>query len=540
MNIISYHADKAYGIYNSFGEHLKPCGFEDTLDFLLEHDGIKVFDQLDCAVAGILALIGITAKEAERLFEHGRINFTGSPYRLTYYAGKYMAVYKGFGVNELKAEFSDASQYDAILDNMALENDEQPIKQSVDYALKVATEVYDCLVGLGLQPENLISPSNVFIRQKFDKEKYNIPTMDDVPISVLQYADECVKGNYVEAFQRGYFEQAYDYDINSAYSFHASQLLDICRGNWVYSKEYQKSATYGFAKCEINIDDTISPVIFKAQDQNYTPCGLFETYLTKSEIDYINENIGYATVISGWWWFKDERKAEYHPLAGMINWLYEKRRTSTGMMRDVIKRILTGAFYGMFLQKKHNLPGAHYLSIYGALIEANARLQVIDICRKYNVKPLAIVVDGVVTQKSLPIESSSELGSWRLSHQGRCIIVNSGLIAFEGREGEGDFSLSFDWLYDAMRKEPEANKYAKQKKSMVLLGHAIQSGCIDKLGSLEMHERPIHIGGDSKRYWTSNPINGGDLITHQFKSKAWPIDTLMLLTDTIKAKGDDC
>lgn len=533
MKIISYHIDRDYGIYNSLGEHLEPCEFTQVMDFLLSNDGIKVFDQLDYAVAGLLHLINITSKEASRLFENGRITFSGSPYRMTYYPSKYMAIYKGFGANEQKAEFSDISQYDAILDNMALEKDEQSIKQSVTYALNVAKEVYNCLVELGLQPENLISPSNVFTRQKFDKEKYNLPTMDDVPIGAMQYADECSKGNFVEAYGRGYYEQAFDYDVNACYCYHASRLLDIRRGSWVYSTDYQKSATYGFAKCEVNIDDTISPVIFKTQDQNYTPCGIWKTYLTKGEIDYINDNnIGYAVVIDGWWWFKDDRKAEYHPLAGMVNWLYARRIQSKGMMRDVIKRILTGAFYGIFLQKKHGKPGEHYLSPYGALIEAEARLQVIDTCRKYNAKPLAIVVDGVVTQKQLPIDSSDELGGWRLSHQGKCIIVNSGLVAFEGKEGEGDFSLSFDWLYDAMRKEPETNRYAKQKQSMVLLGHAVQNCCTDRLGIVETHERPIHIGGDGKRYWTSNPINGGDLLSHQFKSKAWPIDTLMLLTDT--------
>ena len=530
MKIIAYHIDREKGIYNSLGEHLEPCEFTQTMDFLLGNEALKVFDQLDCAAASFLHLINITDKEAQRLFENGRINFSGTPYRISYFPAKYFAIYKGFGASEVKAEFSDISQYNSELDNMVLTKEEGQIRSLVTYTTKTATDVYDALVSLGLQPENLISPSNVFIRQKFDKEKFNLPTMDDVPVGVLQYADECVKGNYVEAFNRGYFESAFDYDVSSCYAFHASKLLDIRRGKWVYSTEYQASATYGFVKCEVNVDDTISPVIFKAQEQNYTPQGIWETFITKSEIDYINDNnIGYASVISGWWWFKDERKADYHPLAGMINWLYARRQKTTGLNHEIIKRILTGAFYGMFLQKKHGKPGEHYLSPYGAIIEAEARLQVIDTCRLYNAKPLAIVVDGVVTQKRIPLEKNTELGGWRLSHEGKCIIVNSGLVAFEGKEGEGDFSLSFDWLHNAISAEPEAAKYTKQSQRMVLLGHAVQSGCIDKLGAIEVHERVIHIGGDSKRYWLSNPINGGDLISHQFKSRAWAIDTLKLL-----------
>jgi hypothetical protein len=329
---------------------------------------------------------------------------------------------------------------------------------------------------------------------------------------------------------------AFDFDIRSAYIFQAAQLLDVRRGEWRYSEQYEPEAYYGFARCEVNIESDFSPVLVTLGEgdkkENYAPKGIFETTLEKHMIDFINEReLGYTTILSGWWWFPDKTRPAYHPLAGMANWLYQKRMTAQGLEKQIIKGMMVGSLYGIFLQRKGDKPGEHYFSPYAAIIESECRIQVVQKCLENNIVPLAIAVDGIVTDKPLPCPNPDVMGEWRLSHQGKCIIVSSALVCFEGKEGEGDFSLSYDWLVEAIKHNPDSRTYSKSKASVVTLGVAVNENRIEDLGKVEVRDRPIFIGGDKKRLWNDNPTCGGDLLKKHYKSESWDIDLLKMMVE---------
>ena len=65
-------------------------------------------------------------------------------------------------------------------------------------------------------------------------------------------------------------------------------------------------------------------------------------------------------------------------------------------------------------------------------MESNVACKVFISC-KLTVVPLHVAVDGIVTDRPLQLNISNKLGDWRLSHKGKCIIINAGTVGFEGK-----------------------------------------------------------------------------------------------------------
>ena len=98
---------------------------------------------------------------------------------------------------------------------------------------------------------------------------------------------------------------AHDYDLTSAFPMVARELVDVRQLEWIASKEYQPQAVYGYAKCLVTIYDwvMVSPIMHEDEDGNLScPVGTWETYLTKSELEFIDKwQIGEYRILEGWW-----------------------------------------------------------------------------------------------------------------------------------------------------------------------------------------------------------------------------------------------
>jgi hypothetical protein len=538
MNIIAYTVDKELGIFNSNGES---CREPPYLDFLLKdygQDMIKCFSNLDFDVANLLALT-LDPEEMKQLSKNEKVYC--KPYNLTYFPNKFFSISYGFAKGRPYSPFCDISQYDDRLDKVTDEHTPELCIAKANLTKEVAESVYNALIKLNCEPKSLISPANVFVESHINK--LDLPDVNDVPDGALQLAYNCVKGNWLEAYKRGFYE-VNDYDVNSCYPAMAANLLDTRRGNWVESKDYVKEATYGYFECEVCIDTDFSPILFKLQGDEqtrdvltYTPRSVFITHITKQEIDFINEHeLGYTTIIKGWWWIPDKNKTPYTPLKGLVNWLYDKKQSSQGMERKITKRIMAGAFYGIFLQRKGNGLGDHFLPCWGAQIECDARLAVAKfVLDNKAVKNLVhIAVDGVILDKPATTPMSDKLGEWRLSYQGKAIICGSGLVSVEGKFGEGDFSVSYDWLYKQIRDNPQATSYTMSKKTILTLGKAMNENRLNELGKVITVERIVDCLSENKRDYARTPNCGGDLLKHHYLSQPFTVGMINLITGNNK------
>lgn len=498
-----------------------------SLDFLLKdtRDSIKLFTNLDDDVSKLLRILNLSKTQLEDLANVQRC-VVDKIYTLMYIPGKWFSIDKGYGNSKQWAGFSDLSQY----------HSEESI--NLDRAKAIAEEVYYTFADMGYNPNNLISPSNVYRKEVLDA--LDLPSFDDVPLQAMEIAYECCKGNWVESFAIGKFDKVWDYDINSAFPSQAAKLLDLRLGTWKQSNEYQKEATYGYCRCEVSIDSDFSPIIKQYGERSYTPKGVFQTSLTKNEIDFINQwNIGFVTIIDGWWWTFNIGQESF-PLLEEITKLYALKQSSTGIKREIIKRIMSGSFYGLFIELRNGKFGDKFMAPYAAEIEANTRLEIASLCMKYKVIPLHIAVDGIVVNK--PIHEGKvfidTIGQWRLEHEGAAIIASSGLACIQSKTGKGDFSINYDELMQIATEHPEATEYTKTKKTVLSLGQAKAQGNIFNVGIEKEIVKTIDFG-DNKREYEVMPENFGELVSRQYASKAWNAQLLDTLETGDKGEQED-
>lgn len=333
------------------------------------------------------------------------------------------------------------------------------------------------------------------------------PTVEDGYIVIRREGKSCICGN-------------------SAYGSQLAKLLDIRRGTWIQDTTMPKEAVYGFAEGILNVTAPFHPFIVKASEEyTYTPIGSRIDQLTKEQIDLLHKhNLGTFQIQRGYWWIPSETKPRYEPLRGIITHLHKIRSESDGLKKAILRQMIAGIWGRMVEIRKSGL-GKLFNPVWGSLVENNIKCQVCDTCLSAGIMPLLVAVDGVITDKPLPVQDSLAMGGWRLSHKGKCIIASSGVVGFEGKEGAEEFALKFEWLYDQLKQHPEQSEYTMTKYSPMTLAKAIQSNNFDKLGELKDSNRTIIIGKDYKRLWKSYPKNGGELMANRYESN--PIDAVM-------------
>lgn len=525
------------------GYHIKPNEIADSngnittvpswFRALLIHSGedcIKVFYHLNYSVACLLRMIEITEAEAKALYSKGELYIgAGNQYKLSYIPGKFFSLKDkatgGF------ASFSDMSQYNR---RCQLSDEDDPIAKAVA-AWSIGQEVYDALRSINLQPKSLVSPIRPWEVEVLDD--MDLPTIDDIPEQAAQFAYKCCHGGWVEAFQKGSWDNAYDYDIRSAYGYHTAQLLDIRHGKWVKKKQCIGAADYGFVRCKVTITKPFSPIIFGDGDQQITPVGTWETYLTKDELDFITHyNLGEYEILEGHWWIA---KDWILPLKTMIDYLYYAKEHAEGLSRDVIKRVITGV-WGKLLESREEEFGKRFNPVWAAIVESRTRLEVARACLDRGVIPLHIAVDGVLTDRPFypPFGDSGAMGDWKLSSCSPAIVVSSGICAVKDKATSGDFGLDYDWLIEQIKTNPKASEYKMHKMSPVTLGKALNLGWLDKLGNLNPEERSVIIHSktdqyEAKRVYRQEPKCGGDLLTKKYQSQPLHVD-MAKLAMTIK------
>jgi hypothetical protein len=524
--MIGYHITTS-GIYCSNGTVRKEAPY---LEWLLEDhpEEPKIFYDMDSSVASLMKLIDLSRDEGEKLATKKKVTLT--PYKITYYPRIFFAIDKGFGIGHLFVNYMNAGQY---IDTHFQKN-ESPDEalQKAKTAKETGDRVMKAFDNIGINMSRAFSPVNAFLKQ-YD---LHIPTVDNIPEEAqeaAEYAYDTVKGNWLEAWQRGYWPEAYDYDISGAYASEMAKLLHIGRGRWVKSLEPPAEAVYGFGRGWLTTAAEFHPFLFRDKDNRnigeltLTPIGSREDTLTLEKIRFLREyGLGKWVSAGGWWWIPLGQQFEF--LKGPINHLWSKRNEAESMERSILKRVMAG-IWGKMLEVKGPADqrefGEYFNPIYGSIVENNIQIKDAKVCLENKIIPLQLAVDGIITDKKLKLDEGPGLGQWRLSHKGKCIIVSCGVVGFEGKDGAEEFSLKYEWLEAAIKKNPRKKEYAMTKYSPLTLTKALNSEWT-KLGEIEEVTRRIYIKEDSKRMWMDTPKNGGDLLKRKFTSAPWECSML--------------
>lgn len=515
MNIIGYHINKSV-IATSEHEY---CTESPWLEFLLRDseraDTIRIMAHLDYSVACLCKLIDLTDEECTRFFNAGKLYI--SPYTLRYVPGKFFSIKKGFDYNAQFINFSDANQYKAV----DLTAKPTALAES---AHLTGAEVYQALVDIGLHPTTLTSPVRAWEKEKM--KDMNLPTYKDMPEGAVEYAEQCVDGVWVEAFQKGHFPAAHDYDIVGAHPYFTSLLLDTRHGRWLYSREEVVGAVYGYMRGTVHITAPFSPIAYRNNGSQWTTTGKWDRFLTSKQVMFIRKyGIGEFDTKDGWYWIPDKMML---PLRDEIIQLNEQRQgTDNTLKKSAIKRVMVG-IWGKFLeQRQDGYKGDYYNPCWGVEVESQTRLKVAQFIMDNSLQSylLSIAVDGVVSSSPVDCDNNGQLGSWKYNCQCPTIVVSSGQVAQQGKENDGDFVLRYDWLMDRIKEEPEAQEYKMQSMMPVSLGKAVTGECLDKLGEIIPSERTVRIGLETKRAYRRKPKCGRELL-EQYKSSPWDVGSV--------------
>lgn len=502
---------------------------QDYLEFLLKDrpETLRVFYNLDWAMARLCFLLKVPEDQLQKFWKSGSL-FVNN-YTIFFVRHRYLSIKLG-----KSAEFSDISQYDPSLPF------EVDAMDAARKAQEIGQRVYDVLSRLELHPATLSSPIAAY--QKEILTTLDLPKPIDIPPEAQYYAHKCLHGGWMEAHQRGHFE-TFDYDVNSAFSFHTANLIDTRYGTWFKSDKFYSPSKvpYGFCRGVVDVERNFNSVIYTHKDSesqtiDYTPVGERPDYLTNAHIRELYDNgEGRFKMTDAWYWKPDGELV--YPLCEHVERLFEWKQYLKGFEREVIKRILvgmTGKLIETFGNGDETKEGKLYNLPWYCWVQDQTKLQVANFVISNHAEDalLSIEVDGLKFSREIPIQTSDKMGDWRLNMVAPAFIVSSGIGCIQGKEGKGAFALTYDWLKSQIEANPEATDYTMTKLAPVTIGNALKNHKLDKLGELEMSERAVVLN-EVKRMYSDYPVKGSDLLK-QYTSTA--LDISILQKETIAPK----
>lgn len=515
-------------IADSLGNYIWKPVLRQCLDFLFyrpHHQKLNFFYNLEFDIRGVIKflyekeqkeLVTIGLSDIRRgIDKHGK---PGSLYTLRYCKDR-MYVVKG---GRKTVAFFDLAQFyrplsldkaakmflgegkEGIKDyNFTEESVEERKKEIIKYCLRdctltaklgeLAKKKYEVL---GLYEKAYISPA--FMSEKYfnkfcrvpkttgiltDEHKKNINVRVGSPLYLnpVWYAYEAYAGGWIEIQKRGHFENLYKYDINSAYPYVMSELIDPTKGYWLFSREWQEpEADYAFVKAEVTIDPNriaglnrdpfarqvyLSPISYlfttKGMNLRYYVAGKWVCYLAANEFKFIRDTLGQrglgsVKLIDGWFFFAEDFATR--PLGKRVRLLYElKTKLKNAQKEDknlVIEynqvKLLLNSLYGKFIQRvevkkldsenkiyiDHARTGGFFNPIWAAIITSECRLQIARALLDKEQYCAAITTDGILTTEPLDLKLGKELGEWSQEPGGEAVIVLPGAYGIKGQKPE--------------------------------------------------------------------------------------------------------
>lgn len=342
---------------------------------------LNVAWSLDASVASLLTLL----PERKLLKLHSTNRCYSPPFNIFYVAGK---VFSCRAVTSL-APLINLYGLDQYFPDA-------PVPETLAETKQYGEKLLEALGTMNLEANKLTSPVSIY--ENCTMQYMNLPTVYDMPKEVALFALECSGKLWTEAYKIGYWNEAYDYDIDSSFPDVIKGLIDIRYGRWHRTNTLYRTAYYSFFKCRVTIFDNVivSPIIFTDKDGNLsTPTGTWNTYLTSKEIQFIYKyNIGRVDIEDGYVFIPDRIM---YPFKQQMEDLLEYKNNSNPLVRDLAKRMSVGV-YGKFGEEYSDRFGNYFNPVWFAEISTNVRLEVARFIydNKLHNDLIHISVDGVL------------------------------------------------------------------------------------------------------------------------------------------------
>lgn len=411
----------------------------------------------------------------------------------------------------------------------------------------------------GIYTKNYCSPAS--LATSFFLSKCNVPTLSEISSGKklrVRIAYEAYKGGFISTFKKGYFEKVWLYDINSAYPYNVSRLLDLRGGKIIFEKnKIPKDAELGWIRCTISIKDNglYSPgyfnpvaVYLRRFNKNFYFTGTFDATIILDEYLELSKDFD-IKIHEGFYWIPDEFVYIYKEQVERLYRLRQENKQDQNL--DILLKTILNGYYGKLIQK---IPfkkatefeyktGNLFNPFHASYITGGCRIQVYRFIKQYGAdKLVAVMTDGVVMSEPVEIPNSKELGEWSLEMQGEGVFIGSGLYTIKNENKLKTAFRGFKVMTTEIDKD--GNKKSKKIDFFKLLAENLDNDLIElsqkirltyrealrvrkfiNWNILEDKLKKININCDTKRIWSRNFENCRDVLENVIDSVPISVNT---------------
>jgi len=368
---------------------------------------------------------------------------------------------------------------------------------------------------------------------------------------IMQAAMNAYSGGRIEVLQKGFFNQAFMYDIVSAYPSAQSEIPAF--GNKIrHVVNYDLDSQYGFYKINISLHDlTLSPLKYRFKNMIYYPEGvLHDIWVDKNELMLLLDFGFDFTIIEGW---EDRTQTDLYPFDYMKD-LFDVRKKykKEGSSLQYPIKLALNSSYGILIERQQKFeldtvysyeenlnpdnrfltyqgqrcilrskwfPGQFFHPIYACEITSRIRAKIYRDSIKYANNLIKISTDSITFDRRIKLPFGSKLGQYDDSPKFRGLVVGSGVYAFKCDEKEVLKFRSFgrDDVMALADKNPFVNKLSLTKHAPRKLKETRKNNFVgfnvftDKVKNLD-------INFDKRRRWNRDALNFRDLMCNVIKS----------------------
>lgn len=365
------------------------------------------------------------------------------------------------------------------------QNDSVYRAQLIDYALydaKICQKLGERLHNAA----NYIIPITHYYSTASIAQSYflaHIPhKLNTPPKKIIEIALNSYNGGRFELIKRGYFSNISEIDINSAYPYEISQLVetDTKTGVWKSVTEYNPESIYGFYKVEVETHSyTISPILHRIKNMICYPHGKHTTYIEKSEFSLLLKMGFTPKILEGYEYYDTNPFKPFN----FINILYQQRLDLRKQGKEdlqYILKIIMNSGYGKMIQLKPNKSltdkieegtvdeldveeiecdtgeilfsitngfkaGPMFNPIFASAITARTRSKLIETVLHYNLEKnlIGFATDCLFVKGNIPQELVGDgLGKWKLEVSGtEGLFIGSGVYSLKCYRNKKDCKM---------------------------------------------------------------------------------------------------
>ena len=384
--------------------------------------------------------------------------------------------------------------------------------------------------------------SKATLAKQYFRRTCQIPDIMKIPRAVLEFCFNAYHGGRFEVLERGACGHCTTIDINSAYPYEISRLIDVTKGVWKRVYELSDIAYYGFYLAKVNVKySDIGPLAFNLYNTVVYPVGEWVAYFTKEELEAVAQH-GRYQVIQGFEFYPDEI---VYPFKDAVQTMYDRKATvpKKSYQYKLYKKILNsgyGSFYEKYKLKNGRWQtGLMFNPIYACLITAFVRLEMYNTMMKYKDQAISAATDGIILKGDIQYDPSNVLGEWSYDGAGDCFILRSGIYSIgDEMKQRGVIQQKFyetpygDYvnLFDYIRDKPYLKKYPVLNHRPVHLSEAIKHHKVhtkEDINVFSDHTIAFDLNTDVKRIFSMSDITGGELLNNNITSMPLYLDDVV-------------